>query len=286
MLRPQIFHSTYYTPPYWPGFRSVVTVHDFIHERFPALLGNAHQFIEQKKNVIESADIVVAVSHSTRNDILTYTEAEESNIVVIHHGISDAFLTASPSDTDIGVFRETHKIDGPYWLYVGNRGHYKNFGTLLRAFVNVASQSGGYLVAIGGGPNLEPWQAELLIRNRLEKRVRLLHAMDDANLQIAYAGAAAFVFPSLAEGFGIPLLEAMALGVPILASDIAVFREVAADAATYFDPYDEKSLADAMKKVLDETACRNLVETGRTRVREFSWETATRKLADVYKSLV
>ena len=286
MLHPQVFHSTYYTLPYWSGLRSVVTVHDFIHERFPALLGDVHQFIEQKRNVIENADIIVAVSHSTKNDILTYTKAEESKIVVIYHGVNDAFLTASPSEEDIRMFRETHKIDGPYWLYVGNRGHYKNFGTLLRSFVRVAPQTGGYLVAIGGGAKLERWQVDLLIQNRLEQRVRLLHAMDDDDLEVAYAGAAAFVFPSLIEGFGIPLLEAMAVRTPIVASDIPVFREIAGEAALFFDPYDEKGLATAMIQILDESVRGNLMEKGRKRVIGFSWDTATRKLWDVYKSIL
>lgn len=286
MLHPQVFHSTYYTLPYWSGLRSVVTVHDFIHERFPALLGDVHQFIEQKRNVIENADIIVAVSHSTKNDILTYTKAEESKIVVIYHGVNDAFLTASPSEEDIRMFRETHKIDGPYWLYVGNRGHYKNFGTLLRSFVRVAPQTGGYLVAIGGGAKLERWQVDLLIQNRLEQRVRLLHAMDDDDLEVAYAGAAAFVFPSLMEGFGIPLLEAMAVRTPIVASDIPVFREIAGEAALFFDPYDEKGLATAMIQILDESVRGNLMEKGRKRVIGFSWDTATRKLWDVYKSIL
>lgn len=287
MLHPQVFHSTYYTLPYWSGLRSVVTVHDFIHERFPALLGgNAHQFIEQKRNVIESADAIVAVSQSTKDEILAHTKAEESKIVVIYHGVNDAFLTASPSEADIRMFRETHKIDGLYWLYVGNRGCYKNFGTLLRAFVRVARETGGYLVAVGGKNKLEPWQVDLLIKNRLEQRVRLSHAMDDDDLQVAYAGAAAFIFPSLAEGFGIPLLEVMAVGTPIVASDIPVFREVAADAALYFDPYDEKALADAMMQVLDGTVRQSLVEEGRRRIRDFSWDAAATKLGDVYKSLV
>ena len=290
LLRPQIFHSTYYTSPYWLGMRSVFTVYDFIDERFPAMRGNPHSLSAQKRRVIESADAIVAISHSTKNDILTYTKAEESRIIVIHPGVNEAFLTASSSEADIRTFRETHRLfDNPYWLYVGNRGPtalYKNFGTLLRAFVQVAPQTGAWLVTVGGEPRLEPWQADLLIRNRLEQRVRLLPAMGDDDLRVAYSGAATFVFPSLGEGFGIPLLEAMACGTPVVASDIPVFREVAADSALYFDPHDEEALADAMIGVLDKDVRRDLVERGRKRVSQFSWDAAARKLGDVYKSLV
>lgn len=284
-LRPQVFHSTYYTSPYWSGMRSVVTVYDFIDERLPALTDNVPSFTTQKRRVIESADAIVAISYCTKNDILTYTKAEEARIIVIHPGVSDAFLAASSSEADIRTFRETHQIGNPYWLYVGNRGLYKNFGTFLGAFVRVAPQTGGYLVAVGGEARLEPWQVDLLIRHRLEQRVRFVSAMDDDGLRVAYSGAAAFVFPSLAEGFGIPLLEAMASGAPIVASDIPVFREVAADAVLYFDPHDEEALADAMVRVLDENVRRDLVERGHKRVSQFSWDAAARKLGEVYKSL-
>jgi glycosyltransferase involved in cell wall biosynthesis len=263
----------------------VVTVHDFIHEKFPALLGDAEGFREQKRNVIENADVIVAVSHSTKEDILTYTRAEESKIVVIHHGVKDVFLAPSVSEADIQMFREAHRIAGPYWLYVGRRGHYKNFGTLLRAFVRVAPQTDGYLVAVGGEKKLEPWQEDFLIRSCLEHRVRLLHVVSDCSLVTAYAGASAFVFPSLDEGFGIPLLESMAVGTPIIASNISVFREVAGESPLYFDPYDEKALADAMKTVLNDTVAQTFAEKGYKRVREFSWNTAAGKLRDVYLAL-
>lgn len=283
-LRPQIFHSTYYTSPYWQELKRVVTVHDFIHERYTSLTGDARLFINQKRREIEEADAIVAVSHSTRNDILTYTRADQSRITVIHHGVSNSFLVTSGIDRH--TFRESHKIGDPYWLYVGNRGLYKNFGTLLRAFVQVAPQTDGYLVAIGGENKLEPWQVDLLIRYRLEQRVCLLHATDDEALRLAYLGSAAFVFPSLAEGFGIPLLEAMACGAPVVAADIPVFREIATDSALYFDPYDEEALAYKMIQVLDENMRHRLVERGLKRVKEFSWDSAACKLVDVYKSLV
>jgi len=283
-LHPQIFHSTYYTLPYWSGMRVVVTVHDFIDERFSALRGNLPPFSDQKRQAIESADAIVAVSHSVKDDILRYTKAEESKIVVIHHGVSEAFL-AAPSEAEVGRFRQAHGIADPYWLYVGKRGLYKNFGTLLRAFVRVAPRTGGQLVAAGGEAGLEPWQTDLLIRNRLEQKVHLLPAIGDSELQIAYSGAAALVFPSLAEGFGIPLLEAMACGTPVVASDIPVFREVAGESGLYFDPHSEEGLSHAMTLVLEESIRQGLIEAGHRRVGDFSWDVAAQKLGAVYRSL-
>jgi len=260
-------------------------VHDFIYEKYPSLLGDARRFIEQKRRVIEQADAMVAVSHSTKEDILEYTKADEAKIEVIYHGVSDGFLGSSPSGLDSSKFQEKYGIADRYWLYIGKRGLYKNFGTLLRSFVRVAFQTIGHLVAVGGEAQLEPWQVDILVRNRLEQRVHLLSTIDDETLRIAYSGSVALVFPSLSEGFGIPLLEAMASGTASLASEIPVFREIAADAALYFDPYDEESLAEAMTQVLDQTTTQSLVEKGRKRVRAFSWDTASRKLENVYKRL-
>jgi glycosyltransferase involved in cell wall biosynthesis len=284
-MRPGVFHSSYYTSPYWPGMKVVVTVYDFIHERFPELLSDADSLIPQKRRVIESADAVVAISHSTKDDILTYTDADESKIVVIHPGVSDTLLGHFSSKVDGDCLCANGELGNPYWLHVGSRTLYKNFETLLRAFLRVAPQTGGYLLAVGGNSELESWQDDLLKGSHLEHRVRLCSAAHDRCLAPAYSGAAAFVFPSLVEGFGLPILEAMACGAPVICSDIAVFREVAADAALYFDPCDDEALADAMTRVLDGSVRQGMVERGLGRAREFSWDTAARKLVGVYNSL-
>jgi len=284
-LRPQIFHSTYYTAPYWSGLRSVVTVHDFIHERFPAMLDD-RSFIARKRHVIEGADAIIANSHSTKDDILKYTQAQESKIVVIYRGVSETLLSAPLPKEEFDSLLKKHGCSPPYWLYVGQRGWYKNFGTLLRAFARISRQVDGYLVAIGGSDCLEQWEVDFLIENRLEQRVIVLSAVDDQVLAAAYHNAAGFAYPSLAEGFGIPLLEAMACGAPIIASDIPVFHEIASDAALYFDPHDEEALAKAMTDVLDKPTRRDLAEKGRKRVTEFSWDKCAAETVNVYKSLI
>ena len=282
--RPDIFHSTYYTAPYWPRLKSVVTVHDFIHEKFTSLLGDG-ALIERKRRVLEKADVVVAVSRCTKDDVLRYTKVDAARIAVIYHGVNDTFASGRVTPETRQSFREKHNLAEPYWLYVGRRGSYKNFGSLLRAFVRVGPDTGGRLLAVGGSERLEIWQVDLLVRNRLEQRVRVLSDIDDEEMRLAYSCAAGFVFPSLDEGFGIPLLEAMACGTPVIASDIPVFREVARDAAVYFDPHDDEALAETMMRVLDESTRRDLVEAGRRRVRDFSWNEAARRLVDVYRSL-
>lgn len=284
-LRPQIYHSTYYTLPYWPKLKSITTVHDFVHETYQALMGDRRRIVEQKKNAIEKADAVIAVSDSTKEDILIHTNVEESRIVVIHHGISGIFLSLSSSEEEIQAFKRKHQIGSSYWLFVGRRGLYKNFSTLLRAFVQVAKANDDYLIAVGGEDRLDPWQIDLLIRNRLERRVKLLHAASDADLKIAYSGAMAFVYPSLSEGFGIPLIEAMACGTPVIASDIPVFHEVAGNAAVYFRPNDYEVLADIMTGLRNTSSAKDIREYGKERAKSFSWRIASEKLYEVYRSI-
>ena len=286
MLRPHIFHSTYYARPYWSGLRSVVTVYDFIHEQYPTLLGDVPMISAQKRVAIESADAIIAISTSTKEGILRHTRADEGKITVVHPSVNDVFLTPVPSAEGVEECLARHNIGRPYWLYVGTRWSYKNFATLLRAFIRIASQTDGYLVTVGGEVALEPWQFDVVIRNRLEHRMRLLRGIDDLELKILYSGAAAFVLPSLMEGFGIPLLEAMACGTPIIASDIPVFREVAADAAVYFDPHDGEALADAMLGILEEDVRQPLIGIGHRRVQRFSWDTAAQQMSGIYRSLI
>ncbi|MGA1823652.1 MAG: glycosyltransferase family 4 protein [bacterium] len=283
-LRPQIFHSTYYRLPYWSNLINIVTVHDFIYEKFSALFMNAHDFIQQKRCVIEKADALIAVSSSTKADILNYTNAKESSITVINNSVSDTFLTNPPTKEDIHYFLKKYTIDNIYWLYIGNRCLYKNFGTFLKAFIRIAPNTEGYLVAIGGEDTFESWQIDMIIKSRLEKRIHLFPALNDFELKIIYSGAAAFVAPSIAEGFGIPLLEAMACGTPVLASDIPVFREIAGDAALFFDPYDEEALAEAMGRVLKDPIKHDLITKGKKQVKKFSWDFSTQQLVNVYQS--
>ena len=139
--RPQIFHSTYYNQPYWSGLKQVVTVHDFVDENtFDTMSGNSANFRETKRRAIERADAIIAVSHATKADILKYTNAVPERISVIYHGVSENFTNLTFEQDEIDAFRNRHNIRGPYWLFVGRRQLYKNFGTLLRAWARTRTR--------------------------------------------------------------------------------------------------------------------------------------------------
>jgi alpha-1,3-rhamnosyl/mannosyltransferase len=284
-FRPQVFHSSYYAPAPVPGARTVVTVYDFVDDHsFRGMSGNSAGFMERRRKAIEGADLVVAISEATKQDIVRYTRAREDRIRVIWPSCNERMHPAD--EAAMAGLRERHGLTKPFWLYVGHRELYKNFSTLLRAWA--ALQAGGgdtQLVVVGRADRLESWQVDFLIRHRLDDRLVMLSAADDATLSAAYSAAAALVYPSICEGFGIPLVEAMGCGCPLLVSDIPVFHEVAGDSALYFDPRDAAALTGRMRELRAAGGRERLRGLGRERRRLFSWDTSAAKLADVYREL-
>jgi glycosyltransferase involved in cell wall biosynthesis len=283
LLHPKIFHSTYYTLPERKGYKSVVTIHDFIHERYADQLADP-ELVARKRQCLESADAIIAVSEDVRNDLLNRFSIPQDRVTVAYHGVSDVFLKGGPDAAEACAFRERFGLARPYWLFVGQRYSYKNFALLLKAFAQIAGTIELDLVAVGGTPAFDRDELDVIRRHRLEGRVHLL-PLSDEELCLAYHGSAAFVFPSLAEGFGIPLLEAMACKTPILASDIPVFHEVTGGAAEYFDGYNAESLAAAMQRVLASDVRTELLKQAQMRIGNFSWQKFADIHAGVYRRL-
>jgi glycosyltransferase involved in cell wall biosynthesis len=185
------------------------------------------------------------------------------------------------------AFGRRHRAGSGYLLYVGRQSLYKNFRVLLEGWAAYRERSGDNvkLMAVSPAGSLVPSHLDFLIRHRLAGDFVMMSGLDDAELACAYAGARALVFPSLWEGFGIPVLEAAAAGIPSALSDIPAFREVAGDAAAYFDPYDPSSLAGALAAVARPDVAARLVRTSASRLARFSWDAAADHHAAVYRSL-
>ena len=283
---PQLYHSMTYISPPLPGTRSIQTVYDCMHEALSAVTGNP-AFSQKKRDALKTADLVLAISEATKADVTHFFGIPPERIETLHLAADEIFFQPFDKAAEIAALRETFGLREPYFLHVGLRNNYKNFTTLLRAFVASGLARKCELVAVGGEAELTAPQTDLLIANRLEERVRFLPHLTDAQLRATYAGAAAFVYPSVKEGFGIPALEAMAAGAPVLLADTAVFREIAGDAAIYFDPHEPEALADALRRVagLDQDSAENLRRQGREQARRFSWEKSAARLATIYRSL-
>lgn len=271
-----IFHPTYYGSYFIgkdAGRPVVVTIHDMIQELYPEDFSAT--VIMDKKKQIMAADRIVAVSENTRNDILRfYPEIDPGKIKVIYHGAS--FSGAEP---ERGVWPDR------YILFVGRREGYKNFLNFM-ASVRPLLEKERDLYVVCAGEHLKAGEADAIRDMGLEGRVVTVRATD-AQLVSLYREAQVFVFPSLYEGFGLPILEAFASGCPVCLSDASCFPEIAQDAALYFDPSDSASVCDTVSRCIHDTDMRRLlIRKGESRLAAFSWKESAYALEKVYSDLV
>jgi glycosyltransferase involved in cell wall biosynthesis len=284
---PQLYHSmTYVEPPPLRGIRSIQTVYDCMHEAISGVTGYP-AVRTRKREVIKSADMILAISEATKADVIDYFGIPPERIEVLHLAGDEIFSEPFDKTAEIAAVRDRFGLRDPYLLYVGLRHNYKNFTTLLKAFVESGLGKTHELVTVGGEPMLTPSQTDLLISKRLESRVRFVPHVSDEHLRALYAGATAFVYPSVKEGFGIPALEAMAAGAPTLLADIPVFREIAGDASLYFDPHESRELTELLQFAAGANAndVASQMQRGRERAGQFSWDKSAERLAAIYRNL-
>jgi glycosyltransferase involved in cell wall biosynthesis len=275
-----IVHETYYSGMRTakPGVPTVVTVFDMIHEKFPDYAPRTRRIADEKRAAIQRADHLICISENTRRDLEQLYGIGRSRASVVRLGF--AFKNAS------GLGDERSPISEPYILYVGKRGGYKDFASLLRAYAANASLMHRFaLVCFGDAPFSAPEQALMTELGVTPGRV-FHRGGNDALLATHYRHAALFVYPSRYEGFGMPPLEAMSQGCPVVCSNAASLPEVVGDAAEMFEAGNPEALRAAIESVLDSPhRAAVLRESGRRRAGEFSWETCARQTRQVYASL-
>lgn len=263
-----VFHSSYYRQPSRHDLPTVVTVHDFIYERY---LQGPRQWLhtKQKNAAIRAAQAVICISESTKNDLLEFVgETPGQKIYVIHNGVSDIFCNLRLEPTI-----------APYVLFVGQRSGYKNFSVALRAMAFLPDLE---LHCVGGGPiRLGELDG---VPESVYRRVRHLGFVSDEELNILYNRALCLVYPSSYEGFGIPVVEAMRAGCPVVSADCKAVREVGRDALTIFAGSDPQAMADAILKTASSERA-SLVEKGLAVASGYSWSDTHRQTLDVYRSL-
>lgn len=271
-----IWHSTYFTRPlYWHG-PIVLTLPDMLYEQFPELFSRPidQAIREHRRNCIQEADAIICITHSTRNDLLNYYDIPLEKLHVVHLACNDIF-----QQLPIGKNRR----EKPFLLYVGGRQHYKNFQRLLQAYATWEMRQEINLLVVGA-----PWtskEKELLAQLDLNLHVELMSGVSDNKLSLLYNEAAAFVYPSLYEGFGLPLLEAMSCGCPVVASRIPSSVEVAADSAFYFDPENNDDMQSALSAALSCGRGSEKVHRGLKRASLFSWDKCAIQTLAVYRQL-
>jgi glycosyltransferase involved in cell wall biosynthesis len=290
-VRPDVFHAPHYVLPPAVRCRTVVTIHDCIHLMFPQYLPNRAAYAYAKAsmwNAAKRSDRVLTVSEASKRDILHFFNVAPDKVVVVYNAIDERFWVA-PKEEDMARVRERYQLDHGFVLYVGNIKPHKNLVRLIEAFDELRKQ-GGFdelkLLIIGDEISRLPALRRAVHSHKLHKQVRFLGYLPDETLAILYRLAAVFVFPSLYEGFGLPPLEAMASGTPVVTSNVSSLPEVAGDAAVLVDPYDPHSIVDGIRRVLtDEALAQELRMKGLVRAREFSWERSVARTRELYKEV-
>jgi glycosyltransferase involved in cell wall biosynthesis len=286
-----LFHAPHYVLPPLTPCKSVVTIHDCIHLRFPQYLPNRLAYVYARSSLwvaTHRASRVLTVSETSKRDILRYFRVPESRIDVIYNAI-DERLGEAPSETELAEVRERYQLNDPFVLYTGNIKPHKNLERLIEAFH--ALRRGGLeqvqLLIIGDEISKYPALRRAVHRYKLHKHVRFFGFVPDKTLASLYRLASVFVFPSLYEGFGLPPLEAMAAGTPVITSNVSSLPEVVGNAAILIDPYEPGSIAEAMRRVLTDAPLReDLREKGLARVKEFSWERSVQRVRQIYTEVI
>jgi glycosyltransferase involved in cell wall biosynthesis len=281
-----VFHPTYYDPGFLARLGPkpfVLTLHDMIPELYPELfpLDTLYgrfvksRWITGKKELARRASRILAVSESTRRDAIRLYGIEPRRIEVVHHGAT------VPASRPVGDRESTS--GPPYILFVGGRFGYKNFNRFAKAMRILFDRYHDLQVVCAGGGAFSETETGMLVDLGCADRFVQTDPSDRMLIQI-YRNARAFVFPSLYEGFGLPILEAFGNGCPCVISDASSFPEVAATAAVYFNPESVDEMVDSVGRVLGSESLRNsLIQLGFARAGEFSWADAAKRTVQVYR---
>jgi glycosyltransferase involved in cell wall biosynthesis len=277
---PSIVHETYYSAhAYAPkSAHRVVTVYDMIHELFASEFPSHDHTSRLKRIATQRADHVICISESTRRDLINIFDLPEKKVSVVYLGFDCLNVAASNEGT---IERK------PYLLYVGQRRGYKNFDGFLRSYASSSWLRDNFNIVCFGGGGFTKNELTLFTTLRLSENNIFQISGNDAKLASVYSNAALFVYPSLYEGFGIPPLEAMSLGCPVVCGNNSSIPEVAGNAAEYFTAESVDSMRVTMESVLGSSSRRDqLISLGKLRHAEFSWQRCAKETLDVYRNLM
>jgi glycosyltransferase involved in cell wall biosynthesis len=282
------FLAPNYIPPATKTKGLVITVHDLAFKILPETAPHANRYWhEYFGRALNHAAEIITVSEATRHDLCDIYEIDPGRVTAVHSGV-DFDIYKPASEEDIATTRRDLGIEGPYFLFVGGLEPRKNLRMLLRAFDRLDSEIRPTLVLAGAPVHWIPGGPEIMssalrsLPEEVQRKVILPGYVTNKQKVALYTGAEALVYPSVYEGFGFPVLEAMACGTPVLTSDTSSLPEVAGDAAILVDPYETSSIMEGMQHLLtDEPLRARLREAGLQRAKQFSWEETARQTAKV-----
>jgi glycosyltransferase involved in cell wall biosynthesis len=291
-----ILHMPWFYAPAVVPTRLVLTVHDLTDVLAPPvgatpLLQAGRLYFARR--ALARADRILAVSHSSKRELSRVFGVSEKKIEVIYNALDERFLR-EPMPNDADRVLERHAVTDPFVLYAGNIKPQKNLPRLIEAFAVAKADlrdhpqyAGLKLLLIGDSAEEHSDLRRAVLRSRVQGEVRFLGFVPHPVLRVFYSRAAAFLFPSLYEGFGLPPLEAMAHGTPVLTSNASSLPEVFADAALLVNPENVFEIARGIRQILTEDVTREaLIRRGHDLVRKYSWERSAEQVREVYRAVL
>lgn len=270
----------------------ILTVHDLTMIKFPQHRGSgiSGRHGRMLRRACENASTIISISNTTRNDIISYFKTPPAKIKVIYNGVGEVFRPLKDKKRTRAILKEKYRIDFPYILFVGTIEPRKNIANLLKAFAKLSSDQefrNYHLILIGkkgwNTAEIETTYHSLSVR----PKIHFLNYISESDLPLFYNCASLFCYPSLYEGFGLPPLEAMACGTPVLTSDISSLPEITGKAARLVSPVDYEAVFQGMKKVLsDKNLLLEMKQLGLMQARKFSWRKCAQETHGVYEEIL
>jgi glycosyltransferase involved in cell wall biosynthesis len=285
-----IFHFfNYIVPPKIKG-KVIVTVYDMVYKLYPETMTkrNYKRLDKELKRSVDRADKIITISENSKNEIIKFLNVDATKIEIVYPGIDRINYTKKYSNDEINKVKKKYKLPSKYILYLGTLEPRKNIVRIIESYSKLKTQINEQIYLVIAGK--KGWMYEEIFKKveslGLENDVIFTGYVDEIDKHLLYKMSEVFVFPSLYEGFGMPVLEAMAAGVPVITSNTSALPEVVGDAGILINPNDVEELANAMKKVLeDKDLKQKLIKKGLTQSLKFSWEKSARKLLEIYKEV-
>ena len=275
--KPDLTHYTYFYNNLKKKRSTVITIYDLIHEQ---IAKGQNKIITPKKNMIEISDHIICISENTKKDLQKFYNIDEKKISVIYLGANHILSNQTMN------FKNFTKRQ-PYLLYVGSRAKYKNFIFFIESFSKSKKLMKNFeIVLFGGGSITGLEKKKLRDLNINENKIKYIGGGDDI-LNNLYKNAEAFIFPSLHEGFGMPIIESITNNCPVICSDIKIFKEVGGNLVNFFNPRESESLINCIENVVFANKINlNLIENNKKILEKYNWEKCYKKTLEVYKSIV
>jgi glycosyltransferase involved in cell wall biosynthesis len=273
-----VFHPTYYDPYFLPYVKKpiVVTVYDMIHEIYPEYFCVTDKTSANKRKLCEKANIIIAISETTKNDLINFFDIDPYKIVVTLLGSNFHSINDSAPKLEVNRFI----------LFTGGRSIYKNFYFMVQNLVEIFKQD-QELKLVCTGNNFTFEEVYFFKQLGIEKNLVHINVMEDEHMSWLYKNAICFIFPSLYEGFGFPILEAFSSGCPVVSSYGGSLKEIGGIAASFFDPKDCIDFKAKLKEVLYNKNIRdNMIRNGFIEYKKYSWDKCRNETINIYKSII